>query len=440
MTSMPQAFIETFGCAQNESDSEKLRGMLQDLGYTFCDDAKSADLVIYNTCAVRENAELKVLGTVGALKPLKKLRPNMLIGICGCMMQQQHVADEIKRKYTHVDFVFGTHALYRFPEILKAAQNERVFDIGNDDEEVVEGTPVFRAPPPLAKVPIMYGCNNFCTYCVVPYVRGRERSRKPEDILTEIRQLAADGYKEVTLLGQNVNSYDDGTSEPNSFAGLLTDICKIDGIFRVRFVTSHPKDISDELIETMAREDKICKQLHLPIQAGSDKVLADMNRGYTSEKYLSILVKLRAKMPNIAITSDIIVGFPTEGNIEFEDTMRVLRAAEFDSIFSFIFSPRTGTPAADMESVLTDKEKHANFDRMLELQHEISKRKADEYVGTIQSVLIEGKSKTNADVLTGRTDTGKIVIVEAGEDVIGELVDVKITRSTTFTLYGEAVN
>ena len=298
---------------------------------------------------------------------------------------------------------------------------------------------MFRDPPPLAKVPIMYGCNNFCSYCVVPHVRGRERSRKPEDILAEIRSLVADGYKEVTLLGQNVNSYDGGAGKGNTFPQLLTEVCKIDGLLRVRFVTSHPKDISDELIDVMAREDKICKHLHLPIQAGSDKVLADMNRGYTREKYLSIIKKLREKMPNITFTSDIIVGFPTEGNEEFEDTMKVLKEVEFDMIFSFIFSPRKGTPAENMESVLTEEEKHVNFNRMLDLQNEISKRKADAYVGTVQQVLIEGKSKTNEQFMSGRCDGAKIVIVEAGEDTIGKVLDVKIMRATTWTLYGEVV-
>ena len=437
---MPIAYIETYGCAQNESDSEKLRGMLRNLGYTFGDDVKTADLVIFNTCAVRENAEFRLRGNIGALKQLKKQRPNMLLGVCGCMMQQPHIAEEIRQKYRQVDFVFGTHALYRFPEILKAAQNGRVFDLG-DDEEIVEGTPTFRAPPPLAKVPIMYGCNNFCAYCVVPYVRGRERSRLPQDILAEIRQLVADGYKEVTLLGQNVNSYDAGAGAGNAFPQLLTEVCKIAGLERVRFVTSHPKDISDQLIDTMAREPKICKNLHLPIQAGSDKVLADMNRGYTSEKYLGIIAKLREKMPEITFTSDIIVGFPTEGNAEFEETLNVLRIAEFDMIFSFIFSPRVGTPAEKMESVLTDKEKHANFDRMIEHQNEIAKRKMDALVGTIQQVLVEGSSKTNAEFMTGRTDGAKIVIItnSDAQPSAGDLVNVRITRATTWTLYGEII-
>jgi len=432
------AYIETYGCAQNESDSEKLRGMLKNMGYDFCDDPKTADVVIYNTCAVRENAELKVYGTLGSLKSTKEKCPDMLIGVCGCMMQQKHVADEIKRKYKHVDFVFGTNAIYRFPEILANARNERVFDI-TEDEEIVEGTPVFRDPPPLAKVPIMYGCNNFCAYCVVPLVRGRERSRKMEDILTEIRGLVADGYKEVTLLGQNVNSYDIGDGESNSFARLLTEICKIDGLLRVRFVTSHPKDISDELIDTMAREPKICKHLHLPIQAGNNKVLADMSRGYTREKFLGIIAKLREKMPNITFTSDVIVGFPTEGNEEFEDTLFALKEAEFDMIFSFIFSPRKGTPAENMESVLTEEEKHVNFNRMLKVQDEIGRRLAEKYVGTVQQVLIEGKSKKNAEFMSGRTDGAKIVIFEANENIIGKVVDVKITRATTFTLYGEII-
>lgn len=441
LSKRPLAFVETYGCAQNENDSERISGMLWDMGYATADDAKTADLVVYNTCAVRENAELKVFGNIGKLKPIKAERPNMLIAVCGCMMQQAHISEQIRKKYKHVDMVFGTHSLYKLPEILdRARQGLRIFETENSDGEIAEGITVRRGTPPLAKISIMYGCNNFCTYCIVPYVRGRERSRTPENVLQEVREVAALGYKEVMLLGQNVNSYGKDLGEKGlDFAGLLSEVCKVDGIERVRFMTSHPKDISDELIEVMAREDKLCKQLHLPVQSGSDKVLKDMNRRYTAEKYLSLVEKIREKIPDVVLTTDIIVGFPTEGNEEFEETLELLHKVEFDMVYSFIYSPRKGTPAAELENCLTDKEKHMNFDRLLSLQNEISRRKNEAYLGTRQKILVESISKTNDEFVSGRTDGGKVVNLRGSEALIGSIVEVKITECKTWSLTGEIV-
>lgn len=434
----PLAFVETYGCAQNENDSERLRGMLADMGYGFCDDVKDADLIIYNTCAVRENAELRVFGNLGALKHLKAKKPSLIIGVCGCMIQQPHIAEQIKKKYKHVDMVFGTHVLYKFPQFLDdALADKRVVDVEDSEGRIFEGISSKRDKPPLAKIPIMYGCNNFCTYCIVPYVRGRERSRSVENIISEVKSVAAQGYKEVMLLGQNVNSYGNDLEAGISFAKLLEEVCRVDGIERIRFMTSHPKDISDELIEVMAREDKICKQLHLPVQCGSDRILKKMNRSYNREKYLDIVRKVREKMPNIVLTSDVIVGFPGETNEDFEGTMDILRQVEYDMIFSFIYSKRKGTPAAEMEDCLTPEEKHRNFERMVEFQNEISKKKNDAYFGRTERVLVEGESKTNPEFLSGRTDGGKIVNFRGDSSLVGELVDVKITDVKTWSLLGE---
>lgn len=442
---LPKALVETYGCQQNESDSERICGMLCDMGYEICDNAEEADVVIYNTCAVRENAELRVFGNLGALKHSKRRNPSMIIGVCGCMIQQEHIANTIKSKYKHVDMIFGTHALYRFPQILSDAMDkQRVVDTVDEEGSIFENIPVKRESGPLAKVPIMYGCNNFCTYCIVPYVRGRERSRNAEDIINECIDVANQGYTEIMLLGQNVNSYGNDLSDGLKFHELLSEVCKIDGIERIRFMTSHPKDISDELIETMAREDKICNQLHLPIQSGSNKVLKEMNRKYTREQYMERLNKVKSEIPDIVLTTDIIVGFPTETQEDFEQTMSVLEEAEYDMIFSFIYSKRKGTPAAEMPDCLTDEQKHKNFDRMLELQNEISKRKNDKYVGTFQKVLVEGVSKTNSDTLTGRTEGGKVVNFSilnkmdlTADKLIGTVQTVRITKAQTWSLYGE---
>lgn len=436
----PLAFIETYGCQQNSGDSERIKGMLSDMGFDFCDTTEEADFILYNTCAVRENAELRVFGNIGALKHLKRKKENIIIAVCGCMMQQEHIAKQIKSKYKHVDLVFGTHALYRFPELLcEVLEGNRVFEVASEDGSIFEGINLKRDPVPLAKVSIMYGCNNFCTYCIVPYVRGRERSRDVEDILNEVREVANLGYKEVMLLGQNVNSYGNDLEEGLSFPQLLREVCKIDGIERVRFMTSHPKDVSDELISAMADEDKICNQLHLPIQSGSDKILRIMNRKYTKAQYMELIKKVKSAVPDVVLTTDIIVGFPGETNEDFEETLNVLREVEYDTIFSFIYSKRKGTPAEKMEDCLTEEEKHNNFDRMLEVQNEISKRKNDAYVGTVQKILTEGKSKTCDETLTGRTEGGKVVNFTGDTSLIGKMVDVKITKSQTWSLFGEIV-
>lgn len=436
----PLAFVETYGCAQNESDSEKLKGMLFDMGYDFCEDAKMADLILYNTCAVRENAELRVFGNIGAVKNLKKKKPSLIMGVCGCMMQQEHIGEIIKKRYPHVDMVFGTHALYRFPEILsKAMDSVRVFDTESEDGSIFEGISYKRDNPPLAKIPIMYGCNNFCSYCIVPYVRGRERSRDKEDILKEIKEVSNAGYKEIMLLGQNVNSYGNDLECGITFAGLIREAAKVEGIERIRFMTSHPKDISDELIETMATEPKVCSQLHLPVQSGSSRILEKMNRKYSREQYLEIVKKVREKIPGIVLTTDIIVGFPGETNEDFEETMSLLKEVEYDLIFSFIYSKRKGTPAATMPDVLSDEEKHKNFDRMIELQNIISKKKNDAYMGRVEEVLVEGASKTNPEFLSGRTSGGKIVNFKGDISLVGSIVKVKITETKTWSLGGEII-
>ena len=436
----PLAFVETYGCQQNSSDSEKIKGMLYDMGYDFCDKASEADFILYNTCAVRENAELRVFGNLGALKNIKRKREDVIIAVCGCMMQQEHIANKIKSRYKHVDLVFGTHALYRFPQLLyNVLDGKREFDIKTEDGSVFEDISYKRDDIPLAKIPIMYGCNNFCTYCIVPYVRGRERSRSAEHILDEVRDVAKMGYKEVMLLGQNVNSYGNDLTDGLNFTQLLREVCKVDGIERVRFMTSHPKDISDELITAMAEEEKICNQLHLPVQSGSDRILKLMNRKYTSGQYLDIIKKVKAAIPDIVLTTDIIVGFPGETNEDFERTVDILKEVEYDTIFSFIYSKRVGTPAAEMEDCLTQEEKHKNFDKMLEVQNEISARKNKEYEGTVQKILVEGVSKNNENTLTGRTEGGKVVNFAGDISLLGQMVNVKITKAQTWSLFGEII-
>lgn len=436
----PLAFVETYGCQQNSSDSEKIKGMLYDMGFDFCDKASEADFILYNTCAVRENAELRVFGNLGALKNIKRKREDVIIAVCGCMMQQEHIANKIKSRYKHVDLVFGTHALYRFPQLLyNVLEGNREFDIKNEDGSVFEDISYKRDDIPLAKIPIMYGCNNFCTYCIVPYVRGRERSRSAERILNEVRDVAKMGYKEVMLLGQNVNSYGNDLTDGLNFTQLLREVCRVDGIERVRFMTSHPKDISDELITAMAEEEKICNQLHLPVQSGSDRILKLMNRKYTSGQYLDIIKKVKEAIPDIVLTTDIIVGFPGETNEDFERTVDILKEVEYDTIFSFIYSKRVGTPAAEMEDCLTQEEKHKNFDKMLEVQNEISARKNKEYEGTVQKILVEGVSKNNENTLTGRTEGGKVVNFAGDISLLGQMVNVKITKAQTWSLFGEII-
>lgn len=435
----PRANTETYGCQQNENDTERIRGMLAEAGYDFCDKAENADLVIYNTCAVRENAEDRVYGRLGILKHIKESRPELIIGLCGCMVQQAHIREKIKKTHSHVDLIFGTHALYKFPELLynTVTQKRMVIDAADDDGKIFEDMPILRDSSDKAWVSIMYGCNNFCSYCIVPYVRGRERSRTPEKILAEIRELVAHGTTEICLLGQNVNSYGKDLSEDIDFSDLLKMVNEIPELERIRFMTSHPKDFSDKLIDTMASCDKVCKSLHLPFQAGNNRVLSEMNRKYTKEQYLEKIEKVKAKIPDISLSTDIIVGFPTETNEDFLDTLDVLRKVEFDSVFSFIYSRREGTPAAKLDFVLTDAEIHKNFDTLLEVQNEISKRKNDAYVGKIYEVLVDGTSKNNPEMLSGRTDTSKIINFKGDASLTGKYVKVKVTEAHTWSLNGE---
>lgn len=433
------AHTETYGCQQNVNDTERIRGMLDRAGFGLTDDANDADLVIYNTCAVRGNAEQRVFGRLGILKHIKESKPEMIVAVCGCMVQQEHIAEKIKKVHNHVDLIFGTHAMWRMPELLWRAMNENkvVVDIADSDGTIAEEIPILRDKKEKAWVSIMYGCNNFCTYCIVPYVRGRERSRKPEDIMNEVKQLVASGTTEISLLGQNVNSYGKDLDVDIDFADLIKMINDVDGVKRIRFMSSHPKDISDKLIATMRDCKKVCRQLHLPLQSGSSKVLKAMNRRYTKEQYLAIIDKVRREIPGIALTTDIIVGFPTETNDDFEETMDVLRTVRYDSIFSFIYSKREGTPAAKLEFVLTDEEIHKNFDRLLELQNNICKEKNLEYEGRVENVLVDGRSKTNKALMSGRTDSGKIVNFAGGEELCGKYVNVKITHAGQWSLEGQ---
>jgi tRNA-2-methylthio-N6-dimethylallyladenosine synthase len=436
------ALTETYGCQQNENDTERIRGMLREAGFDFTDDSNEADVVIYNTCAVRENAEQKVFGRLGILKHIKESRPEMVIGICGCMVQQEHITKKIKEVHNHVDLVFGTHALYKMPELLYTAMNEKntVVDIESSDGEIAEDIPIMRENAQKAWVSIMYGCNNFCSYCIVPYVRGRERSRTPEAVLAEVKELVADGCTEISLLGQNVNSYGKDLDIEVDFSDLLRMVNDVEGVERIRFMSSHPKDLSDKLIQTMKECDKVCKQLHLPFQAGSDKILKQMNRKYTKADYLEKIERVKREIPEISLSTDVIVGFPTETVEDFEDTLDVLKKVEFDNIFSFIYSRREGTPAAKLDFVLTDEEIHNNFNRLLEVQNEISKKKNDAYVGRIEKVLVDGASKNDETTLSGRCDSSKIVNFKGDKSLVGKYVDVRITEAHTWSLNGELVN
>ena len=434
--------ILTFGCQQNEADSERIAGMAVEMGYTLTDDVKAADLIVINTCAVREHAELKALSITGGFKHLKKMKRSLVIAMCGCMVSQEHRKDRIKESYPYVDFVFGTTRLYTFPEILFdcliSRQRKFYLDAG-DEGNIPEGLPVARASGFKAWVSVMYGCNNFCTYCVVPYVRGRERSRHREAIFNEVEALAKAGYREITLLGQNVNSYGKDLYEKYDFADLLTDICRIDGDFTVRFMTSHPKDASFKLIDVMAREDKIAKCFHLPLQSGSDRVLKEMNRHYTRERYLELLRYMREKMPDISISTDIIVGFPGETEEDFADTLSLLREARYDNIYSFLYSKRVGTKAAEMENQISDDVKGERFERLLALQNEVNLEKNRAFVGNILTVLVEGYSKTDKTRLTGRTESNRLVHFYGDESLVGKTVTVKIIEGDVHSLIGEVI-
>ena len=438
----PLALVDTYGCQQNEADSEQIRGMLREMGYAFTEDTSVADVIVINTCAIREHAELRVLGNVGALTHTKRRKPNQVICLCGCSMQEPHMAEKIRKSFRHVDLVFGPHALWRFPELLQQVllKKERVFATEQSDGRIAEGLPVVRRGKIKAWVSIMYGCNNFCTYCIVPYVRGRERSREPEQILEEVRGLVAEGYKDITLLGQNVNSYGKDLDSNVDFADLLAQINDIPGDFLVRFMTSHPRDASQKLFETMARCDKVAPQLHLPVQSGSSRVLKAMNRHYDRETYLDEVRRLKALIPDIVLTSDIIVGFPGETEAEFEETLSLLEEVRFDSQVTFIFSPRVGTPAAKMEDPVPMTEKKKWFQRLLDTQNRISVEKHKEYIGRILPVLVEEENPADAvNNLNCRTDGWRLVHVPGDVSLLGQRKKVKITDCSTWSLFGEFV-
>ena len=434
-------FISTFGCQMNEEDSEKLSGMLKTQGYTPTENRDEASIVIFNTCCVRENAENKVFGNLGMLKKQKEKNPDLIIALCGCMMQQKGMADEILKRFPYVDIIFGTHNSYKFPEYLHRVQTDgvQIKEIFDKEAEIVEGVPIDRKSSVKAFVTIMYGCNNFCTYCVVPFVRGRERSRKPEDIIKEIRELVAQGYKEVTLLGQNVNSYGKGLEEEISFADLLRRINEIDGLERIRFMTSHPKDLNIEVIHAIRDCDKLCEQIHLPVQSGSDAILKVMNRHYTKEYYLDLAKKIREEIPDVTFTTDIIVGFPGETEEDFLETIDLVKKVQYDSAFTFIYSRRNHTPADRMENQISDDVKHDRFNRLVEVVNDgiVASNKAAE--GKVYEVLVEGTSKNDETKLTGRTRNGKLVNFSGCKEMIGKLVNVKIVEAKSFSLVGEVV-
>lgn len=429
------------GCQMNAHDSEKLEGMLDEMGYERTDDEIEADFVIYNTCCIRENAEQKVYGKLGWLKHYKKDKPDLMIALCGCMMQQETVLKTLKEKHRHVDIVFGTFNLYKLPELMntRMESGETIYDIWQDHEEIVEDLPNIRHFPYKASVNIMFGCNNFCSYCIVPYVRGRERSRAPEDILTEVKELAADGVKEIVLLGQNVNSYGKSLDTPVSFAKLLRMVNEVEGIERIRFMTSHPKDLSEELIEAMKDCSKVCRHLHLPIQSGSSEILRRMNRRYTKESYLETVRKVKEAMPGITISTDIIVGFPGETEEDFQETLDVIRKVGYSTGYTFIYSKRTGTPAATMENQVSEEVIKDRFDRMLNVLNPIIHDINENLVGKVITVLAEETSKHNQTVLTGRADNNALVHFEGSKDLIGKLVPVRVIDNKTFYFIAERI-
>ena len=435
---MKKYLIITYGCQMNENDSEKMSGMLDNLGYIQTDKEEDADLIIMNTCSVRENANNRFFGNLGNFKKLKKRKKDLIIGVCGCMMQEEHIVKKIKEKYSFVDIVFGTHNIASLPSLLEECEAKRklVVEVLSDSDSLPEGLPVHRQFKHKAFVSIMKGCNNFCTYCIVPYTRGRERSREYKNILSEVTNLAKDGVKEVTLLGQNVNSYGKILEDRISFAELLKRVSEVEGIERVRFMTSHPKDLSDELIDVIKNNDKICNHIHLPMQSGSSRILKLMNRHYDKETYINLVKKIRSEIPDIAITTDIIVGFPTETEEDFNDTLDVYKECEFDTAFTFIYSKREGTKAAVMEGQVDEDVVKVRFDKLVKLHDEILFKQNQKYLNKTVDVLIDGVSKTNDNVLTGRTDTFKLVNF-TGNGKAGDIVKVKITDVKTFHLSGE---
>ena len=433
---VPVAYVETYGCQQNEADSEKIRGLLVQSGYTIGSEAEGADVVVMNTCAIREHAEQRVFGNLGALVHTKRRHPGQKVFLCGCMAGEQIVSNRIKNSYHHVDGVFSTHHLWQFAEILYnvLTKGKRQFYVADEAGSIAEGLPQVRDNKLKAWVSIMYGCNNFCTYCIVPYVRGRERSRKPEDILAECRQLIADGCKEITLLGQNVNSYGKDLDCGVDFSDLLAQLAQLDGEFLIRFMTSHPRDAGKKLFDTMAKYDKIAKQLHLPFQSGSSRVLKAMNRHYDREKYLAAVEYAKSVMPELVLTSDVIVGFPGETEEEFEETISLIENVRYDALFTFIFSPRHGTPAASMEDLTPKEEKNRRFDKLCAVQNRISEEIHTAYIGKTMRCLVDG---VDGDQLTSRTEGGRLVRFRGDADLIGTYQHITITGSTTWSLTGE---
>ena len=431
--------VTTFGCQMNARDSEKLVGVLEQIGYQEELDEDKADFVIYNTCTVRENANMRVYGRLGQLKHAKKSNPHMMIGLCGCMMQEPHVVEKLKTSYRFVDIIFGTHNIYKFAELIatRLESNRMVIDIWKDTDKIVEDLPSERKFPFKSGVNIMFGCNNFCSYCIVPYVRGRERSRNPKDIIREIEKLVADGVVEVMLLGQNVNSYGKNLEEPMTFAELLQEIEKIEGLERIRFMTSHPKDLSDELIEVMKNSKKICKHLHLPVQSGSTEILKKMNRRYTKEQYLELVRKIKEAVPDISLTTDIIVGFPGETEEDFLETMDVVKQVRYDSAFTFIYSKRTGTPAAVMENQIPEDVVKNRFDRLLKEVQDISAEVCSVHEDTVQPVLVESMNDHDKTLVTGRMSNNILVHFPGNESLIGKIVDVHLIECKGFYYLGE---
>ena len=431
------AYVDTYGCQQNEADSERLRGYLARMGYAFSDTEEGADLVLVNTCAIREHAEHRVFGNVGALSHTKRRHPEQIICLCGCMARQDHVAQRLKQSFPYVDLVFGPQLLWQFPQLLweKLESGKRVFATQDVPGAVAEGIPVVRQNDLKAWVSIMYGCNNFCTYCIVPYVRGRERSRQPEDILAEVRELAAAGYKDITLLGQNVNSYGKDLDRGVDFAWLLEQVNAIPGDFLIRFMTSHPKDAGARLFDTMAACEKVAPVLHLPFQSGSSRVLQAMHRGYTREHYLDLVAQLRARIPDIVLTSDVIVGFPGETQEEFEETLSLIEEVRFDALFTFIFSPRRGTPAEKLPDPMPKEQKNANFQRLLARQNQISGEKHRAYVGKTLPCLVDGQGEDGR--LTARTAGGRLIHLAGSPACIGTWQEVRVTGASTWALFGE---
>lgn len=433
--------VTTFGCQMNEKDSEKLLGILETIGYEEVE-TEEADFLIFNTCTVRENANTKLYGHLGQVKKMKERNPQMMIGLCGCMMQEEHVIEKIRSSYKFVDIIFGTHNIFKLAELLKARVDSKgmIVDIWKDTDQIVEDLPSDRKFSFKCGVNIMYGCNNFCSYCIVPYVRGREKSREPKEIIMEIERLVKDGVKEVMLLGQNVNSYGKNLSVPVTFAELLQEVEKIDGLERIRFMTPHPKDLSDDLIDVMSKSKKICNHVHLPVQSGSSRLLKLMNRNYTKEHYLELVDKIRSKMPDVSLTTDIIVGFPGETEEDFEETLDVVRKAKYDSAYTFIYSKRTGTPAAAMENQVPEDVVKNRFNRLLETVNEVSRSISNRYEGTVQQVLVEDVDDHDASYVTGRMTNNILVHFPGSKDLIGTLVNVRLTECRGFYYMGEQEN